>query len=253
MPIISNHSCRETIRFIAMGATSIASLATASSSSAAAATTMDPHQTTRQLSNRSTSRRRRPHVAMALALLTVAAADVASVGGGGLLQLALAAESPKPEAHLFESVSAEPLTFEPPSMEEPIIVDRARLLAEEAENEDYDWIAEDYDDGHEEEEEEYGTGNYDSNNNLIPYEDYDEDFEIGKYHTEGGDYEMLEGGGEEEENEHDNSNNADYENEAALLLSRRLRRRLDNPIVEDKYLTKKDSFRDESIPIVSDT
>ncbi len=161
--------------------------------------------------------------------------------------------APHPEAHLYESVSAEPLTFEPPpSMEEQAtVVDRAWPLVEKADDdvdeEDYDWIiaAEEYHDG------EYGTVNYDSNNNFIP------DFETGKYHTEGGDYEMLEGGGDEEEeekkNEYENSNNiAAYDdNEAAPLLSRRLRRRLDNPNVEDKYLTKKDSFRDESIPIVS--
>ena len=81
---------------------------------------------------------------------------------------------------------------------------------------------------------------------------------MGGYHTEGGDYEMIEGGEDDDDEDEEESNPIiTYDNQA---VSRKLRRRLDNPILieneeekggEDKYLIKKNGLRDDSIPIVS--
>jgi hypothetical protein len=203
-----------------------------------------------------------------MTMAVISSTSSSASGGGAWLASAAAAHdedeggsdhqyySVHPDAHLYESVSATPLTFEPPVLETPSI-DRARLLAEasssssDGEGEaDDDWIAEDFiGTGGEDGEEYYNDEEY-----FISNDEYYDDFEMGEYHTEGGDYEMLEGGGgDEDEDEHlyaneEDNNYVTYDNEA---VSRKLRRRLDNPVVEDKYLTKKDSFRDESIPIVS--
>ena len=175
-----------------------------------------------------------------------------------------------PDAELYESVSAIPLTFElPPSVIDEPVMDRSRLLQSaddegEEEDEEY-WIADEdmYSSGDEDidmnYDDEYGIT--ENSNNFIPYYDDEEDFEMmmGVYHTEGGDYEMIEGGEGDDEEEESNPI-VTYDNQA---VSRKLRRRLDNPITtiveneeeeaggEDKYLIKKNGLRDDSIPIVS--
>lgn len=145
-------------------------------------------------------------------------------------------------ASLYESVSAEPLTFEPPMEPEPI--DRARLLVEaESSSDDGD----DDEDDHEWIEKDHQLFVIDGGDDFEDAMDNYEVAEDGYYDAEGGDYEMIEGGGEEEDDDNE-GHGMDNSNQA---ISRSLRRRLDNPDVEDRYLAKKDSFRDDSIPIVS--
>ncbi|KAL7541444.1 hypothetical protein ACHAXR_010937 [Thalassiosira sp. AJA248-18] len=173
----------------------------------------------------------------------------------------------------YESVSAEPLTFE---VAEPVEQDRERILAEgDILGEEFEWMedyevmegmdllegeeVEDFTDALDDEEDEEEEG-YDEVDSMEEGEDeFDSSFvsEDGvTFFSQDEETVDYDGDGDEDAEGYDEVGAPLAFNEP---IARRLRRRVDDPVVgreemeEERYLAEKESFRDDSIPIFEPT